>query len=101
MERDGCGNCCAHGASYCAQDIAGAGLARLGLHAKLNRPAGSTPNISSAGFLMLHSRHLLAGAVLLLSLGAAACYDDSQPSAPDAVTGTPGMAAARASEPTN
>jgi subtilisin family serine protease len=49
---------------------------------------------------MLHSRHLLAGAVLL-SLGAAACSDDSQPSAPDAVAGTPAMAAARASEPTN
>ena len=49
---------------------------------------------------MLHSRHLLAGAVLL-SLGAAACSDNSQPSAPDAVAGTPAKAAARASEPTN
>ena len=46
---------------------------------------------------MIHSRHLLAGAALL-SLGAAACSDDRQPSAP---TAAPALAAARAPELTN
>jgi len=48
---------------------------------------------------MIHSRHLLAGAALL-SLGAAACSDDRQPSAPTAAP-APALASARAMESTN